>query len=61
MNGEYEIRAIGVDLSDLGVTQARIIRFRTPENPPGMGDIKASIRVIGVKTATLPTAAMVFD
>lgn len=61
VNGEYEIRAIGVDLSDLGVTQARIIRFRTPENPPGMGDIKASIRVIGVKTATLPTAAMVFD
>ena len=61
MNGQYEIRAIGVDLSDLGVTQARTIRFRSPDTPPGSGDIKASIRVVGVKTSTLPTSAMVFD
>jgi hypothetical protein len=56
--GSYEIRALGVDLSDLGVNEARKFRF---SNPNHNGDIKASIRVVGVKTSTLPTAAMVFD
>ncbi|MDG2199711.1 MAG: hypothetical protein P8K80_00825 [Phycisphaerales bacterium] len=59
--GNYEIRALGVDLSDLGVNEARKFRFSKPTHPGGGGDIKASIRVVGVKTSTLPTAAMVFD
>jgi len=59
--GSYEIKAIGVDLSDLGVNEARFFRFSKPEHPGGGGDIKASIRVVGVRTSTVPTAAMVFD
>lgn len=59
--GAYEIKAIAVDLSDLGVNRVRTLRVRSPENPPGGGDIKACFRVIGVKTSTLPTTSMVFD
>lgn len=59
--GQYEIKAIAVDLSDLGVNRVRTLRVRSPENPPGGGDIKACFRVIGVKTSTLPTTSMVFD
>jgi hypothetical protein len=59
--GHYDIKAIGVDLSDLGVTEARRFRVRSPENPPGGGDIKACFRVVGVQTFDAPTSAMVFD
>jgi len=60
-NGYYEVKAITVDLSDLGVNNARLFRVRSPEHPPGGGDIKACFRVIGIKTSLLPTATMVFD
>ena len=50
----------GVDLSDLGVNEVRSIRVSTPTNAGG-SDIKASFRIVGVRTSTVPTAAMVFD
>lgn len=59
--GHYDIKAIGVDLSDLGVTEAKRFRVRSPESPPGGGDIKACFRVVGVKTFDAPTGSMVFD
>lgn len=61
LSGSYEIRALGIDLSDLGVNEVRFLRFSKPQHPGGGGDIKASVRVVGVRTSTVPTAAMVFD
>ncbi|MEE2681749.1 MAG: hypothetical protein VX641_05180 [Planctomycetota bacterium] len=56
----YEWKATGVDLSDLGVNELRSIRVSTPSNAGG-SDIKASFRIAGIRTSTVPTAAMVFD
>ena len=58
--GSFEWKAIGVDLSDLGVNEVRAIRVSTPTNAGG-SDIKASFRIVGIRTSTVPTAAMVFD
>ena len=58
--GSYELKATGLDLSDLGVNEVKTLRFRSPESSCG-SDVKASFRVVGVKTSSLPTAAMVFD
>jgi hypothetical protein len=58
--GTYEIKAIGVDLSDFGVSEIKTLRVRSLVNSGGV-DNKASIRIVGVKTSTLPTAAMAFD
>lgn len=57
----YEVFAVGLDLSELGVSEARRFRFSTPEQTYGNGNLKPSIRVVGVRTSTVPTAAMVFD
>jgi hypothetical protein len=59
--GYYDIRAIGVDLSDLGVTEAKFFRVTAPESAPSGGNLKASFRVVGVKTFDAPTESMVFD
>lgn len=58
--GSYEYKAIGVDISEFGVTQLMSLRVSRPSNS-GCADTRADTRIIGVKTAIMPTAAMVFD
>ena len=58
--GSYEYKATSVDLTALGVTELSSIRISPPENA-GCSDVRADTRVVGVKTSTVPTAAMVFD
>ncbi|MAB83807.1 MAG: hypothetical protein CMJ24_10300 [Phycisphaerae bacterium] len=57
----FEVFAVGLDLSELGVSEARRFRFSSAEQANGNGNLKPSIRVVGVRTSTVPTAAMVFD
>ena len=58
--GSYKWKAIGVDLSDLGVNALENLKVSTPSNTGG-ADVKASFRIAGIRTSTTPTAAMVFD
>ncbi len=58
--GSYEYKATGIDLSEFGVNQLTSLRISRPTNS-GCADTRADTRIVGVKTAIMPTAAMVFD
>ena len=58
--GSYEYKAMGIDLTALGVNSLASIRVSRPTNA-GCSDVRADTRLVGVKTSVVPTAAMVFD